>query len=157
SNFTTNSAHNRGEFTFSGVYTGNAWGDYLLGIPFQGARSFPRDLFGYYMTQIEPFVQDSWKVTPRLTLNLGLRYSYFPQPSAMHNVLSSVDPLANRIVVASDSDGHIQTGAQQVASLVFPLFSKIIVPSSQAGLDNTLRHGNNKNFGPRLGLAWQPG
>ena len=157
SNFTTNSAHSRGEFTFSGAYTGNSWADYLLGVPFQGARSFPRDLFGYYMTEIEPFIQDSWKITPRLTLNLGLRYSLFPQPSAMHNVLTSVDPVANRIIVASDSQGHVQTGAQQVASLVFPLFSKIIVPSSQVGLDNTLRHGNNRNFGPRLGLAWQPG
>src|SRR5262249_43561793 len=38
-----NAAHNRGEFTFSGAYTGNSWADYLLGIPFQGARSFPRD------------------------------------------------------------------------------------------------------------------
>jgi len=157
SNFTTNSAHNRGEFTFSGTYTGNAWGDYLLGIPFQGARSFPRDLFGYYMTEYEPFVQDNWKVTPHLTLNFGLRYSLFPQPYAMHNVLSSVDPLANRIVVASDSQGRIETGAQQVAALVVPLFSKQIMPSSQSGLDNTLRYPNHKNFGPRLGLAWQPG
>jgi hypothetical protein len=157
SNFTTNSAHNRGEFTFSGTYTGNAWGDYLLGLPFQGSRSFPRDLFGYYMTEFEPFVQDNWKVTRRLTLNLGLRYSWFPQPSAMHNVLSSVDPIGNRIVVASDSQGRIQTGAQQVASLVFPLFQDIIVPSSKVGLDNTLRQSNDRNFGPRLGLAWQPG
>lgn len=157
SNFTTNAAHNRGEFTFSGTYTSNSWADYLLGLPFQASRSFPRDLFGYYMTEIEPFVQDNWKLTPRLTLNLGLRYSWFPQPSAMHNVLSSVDPIANRMVLASDSQGRIQPGAQQVASLVIPLFQDIIVPSSKAGLDNTLREPNNRNFGPRLGLAWQPG
>ena len=33
----------------------------------------------------------------------------------------------------------------------------MIVPSSQVGLDNTLRRPNDRNFGPRLGLAWQPG
>jgi hypothetical protein len=157
SNFTTNSARNRGEFTFNGTYTGNAWGDYLLGLPYQGARTFPRDLFGYYNNYIEPFIQDSWKLTPRLTLNLGLRYSLFPQPTAMHNVLSSVDPVANQIVVASDSQGRIQMGAQQVAQYVFPLFAGIIVPSSKIGLDSSLRYPNHTNFAPRLGVAWQAG
>jgi len=151
SNFTTNAAHNRGEFTFSGTYTGNSWADYLLGLPFQASRSFSRDLFGYYTTEVEPFVQDNWKVTPRLTLNLGLRYSWFPQPTAMHNVLSSVDPIANRMVLASDSQGRIQAGAQQVASLVIPLFADIIVPSKQAGLDNSLREPNHRNFGAAPG------
>jgi hypothetical protein len=109
------------------------------------------------MTEIEPFVQDNWRITPHLTLNMGLRYSLFPQPTAMHNVLSSVNPLTNQIIVASNSQGQIQTGAQQVAQYVIPLFSSMIVPSSQAGLNNSLRYPNDHNFGPRLGLAWQPG
>jgi hypothetical protein len=157
SNFTTNSANSRGTFTFNGTYTGNAYADFLTGIPFQGGRSFPRDLFGYYTRQFEPFMQDSWKVTPRLTLNFGVRYSYFFRPWAMHNVLSSVDPAANRIVVASESDGTIRTDAQQVAKYVFPLFSDIIVPSSKLGMDRSLRDSHKKNFAPRLGVAWQPG
>ena len=117
SNFTTNSAHSRGEFTFSGTYTGNAWADYLLGLPSLGSRSFPRDEFGYYMTEIEPFVQDNWKVTEHLTLNVGSRYSLFPQPVAMHNVLSSVNPLTNQIVVASDSQGPHPDGRSTGCSI----------------------------------------
>ena len=41
---TTNAARSRGDFTFSGTYTGNSWSDFLLGLPFQGRRTFPREL-----------------------------------------------------------------------------------------------------------------
>ena len=134
SNFTTNSANSRGTFTFNGTYTGNAYADFLTGIPVPGRGDHSRaTCSGYYTRQFEPFVQDSWKVTPRLTLNFGVRYSYFFRPWAMHNVLSSVDPAANRIVVASESDGTIRMDAQQVAKYVFPLFSDIIVPVVEAG------------------------
>jgi hypothetical protein len=157
SNYTTNSAHARGEFTFSGTYTGNAFADYLLGIPFTGSRTFPRDLFGYADLQFEPFVQDTWKITPHLTVTAGVRYSLFPQPSLLNNTLSSVNATANQIVVATGSNGKIELGGQQVAQYVYPLFANIIVPSSQVGLNSSLRQPNDKNFAPRLGLAWQPG
>ncbi len=60
-------------------------------------------------------------------------------------------------MVATGSNGKIQLGGQQVAQYVYPLFANIIVPSSQVGLDSSLRKPNDKNFAPRLGLAWQPG
>lgn len=42
--------------------------------------------------QFEAFVQDNWKVTPRLTLNIGVRYSYFAQPTDANHELSTFDP-----------------------------------------------------------------
>jgi outer membrane receptor protein involved in Fe transport len=42
--------------------------------------------------QFEVFVQDNWKVTPRLTLNLGVRYSYFAQPTDSNGQLTTFDP-----------------------------------------------------------------
>lgn len=41
---------------------------------------------------IEAYVQDDWKITPRLTLNLGVRYSYFAQPTDSNGLLSNFDP-----------------------------------------------------------------
>jgi hypothetical protein len=40
----------------------------------------------------EAFVQDNWKATPRLTLNLGVRYSYYGQPWDARGQLSNFDP-----------------------------------------------------------------
>ena len=41
---------------------------------------------------VEAYVQDDWKITPRLTLNLGVRYSYFAQPYDSNGLLSNFDP-----------------------------------------------------------------
>ncbi|MBL8296368.1 MAG: TonB-dependent receptor, partial [Bryobacterales bacterium] len=154
---TTNAARSRGDFTFNGTYSGNSWSDFLLGIPFQGRRTFPRNLFGIkYLYNEHFFFQDDWKISPRLTLNLGLRYELNHQLRTVNNQNASADPVARRIVVASDSQGTINYNGQQVGRFLYPLFQDVIVPSSQVGLDGSLRRLDRNNFAPRAGLAWRP-
>ncbi|MGI0084508.1 MAG: hypothetical protein ACREBQ_05450, partial [Nitrososphaerales archaeon] len=152
-----NAAFSRGNFSFTGTYTGNGFADFLLGLPFVGSRDFPRNLFGNFARDQAFYVQDNWKVTPRISLNLGLRYPLMHPITALHNQLASVDPSLNRIVVASTPSGAISTNAQQVSAILFPLFSNIIVPSSKVGLPPSLRYMDYDYLDPRLGLAWQPG
>ena len=154
---TTNAARSRGDFTFSGTYTGNSWADFLLGLPFQGRRTFPRNLFGIkYLPNQHFYFQDDWKISPRLTLNLGLRYELNHQLLTLNNQNASTDPVLKRIVVASDSQGRITVGGQQVGRFLLPLFQDVIVPSSQVGLDGSLRRLDRNNLAPRIGLAWRP-
>jgi outer membrane receptor protein involved in Fe transport len=152
-----NAAFSRGNFSFTGTYTGDGFADFLLGLPFVGSRDFPRNLFGNFSRDQAFYLQDNWKVTPRLSLNLGLRYPLLHPITALHNQMASVNPGANQIVVASTPSGAINTNAQQVTAILLPLFSSQIVPSSKVGIPPSLRYTNYDYFDPRLGLAWDAG
>ena len=72
----------------------NPWsfGDFLLGAVqqyTQGSRDYIPDL--HYINS-EAYVQDDWKVTKKLTINLGVRWSAFPSPADVKNTLNNFDP-----------------------------------------------------------------
>jgi hypothetical protein len=78
-----------GSFCFSPAAsdtTGNALADALLGNFYSYTEASGFQQGWYRFSQVEPYVQDDWKVSKRLTLNLGLRYAYMqPQYSALNN------------------------------------------------------------------------
>jgi hypothetical protein len=136
-----NFANPNGGFTFNGGVTGQEFADYLLGAtcvgcsaPYtQAAEQFldSRTRYG------GAFVQDSWKVKPNLTLNLGLRWEVS--------------------MPWYDTQGKIQTFNPGQQSTVFPLSPTGLVFPGDAGIPKTLAHTTYDNFGPRLGLAYSPG
>ena len=68
--------NNNGMSTFDGRYTGNAVGDFLLGNPSAMNAQIGLGQGRWRSKSLNFFVGDDWKITPRLTLNLGLRYEY---------------------------------------------------------------------------------
>jgi Carboxypeptidase regulatory-like domain len=74
-----------GGWTFDGVYSGDPFTDFLLGNPQQISIDVPSPLaptaasavFNFPQYTWSTFVQDRWKVSPRLTLDLGLRYEFY--------------------------------------------------------------------------------
>ena len=142
--------------------------NFLLGQA-DGYTQQSKDTIPYlHYVNFEAYVQDDWKVTPRLTLNIGVRYSYFPSPSDSNNTLvnfdpnvfnpakaPAIDPATGKMVAGNDAatyanglifpTGAACTAAQAIGPLVTcsPYGSKVN-PSS------------NNNWGPRLGLAYDP-
>src|SRR5262249_16395554 len=76
--------NDRGSFTFTGQFTnqpglqatGSSIADLLLGYP-QAAAAAAGDSIGHFFNHMQAYYfQDDWKVSQRLTLNLGVRYEY---------------------------------------------------------------------------------
>jgi outer membrane receptor protein involved in Fe transport len=153
--FNYNGAWSRGSFAFTGTYTGDAFADFLYGLPLTGTRGFPRNLFGSYQRNQNLFAQDTWKASPRLTLIGGIRWDLIHPPVALHNTFASTDPATNQIIVATNSQRQINTIGQQVTPIVLPIFQSRIVSSASVGLPTSLIYTNWGNFAPRLGVAYQ--
>jgi len=116
--------------------TPNAFASFLFGQPvffLQGRGDFSRGIRG---NALNSYVQDTFKVTPRLTLNLGVRYDLpFPY-TEIKNRQTLWIPGRQSTVVPDAPDGLLYPGDKGVPAGLIPTFKK--------------------GFAPRLGFAWDP-
>lgn len=138
----TSLAH--GTFTFNGLATanfaignpGNPQADLLLGLPFLFLQAAGKEDKTLRQTAYYFFSQDDFRVSRRLTLNLGLRYELLPGFTERDHLLLTFIP-----------------GRQSVIS---PTLPNGLLHNGDPGVPDTLFPTEKKNFAPRLGLAWDP-
>lgn len=121
----------RGSFTFNGQYTGSALADFLLGYIQSDSSNPTHTSTNLYDLYPSLYLQDNYKLTRNLTINLGVRWDYF-QPYTQRD-----DKYADIY-----QDGN-------VASLV-------ATPQSGSLYGRGLIQSNWKDVGPRVGFAWAP-
>ncbi len=144
-NWTFNEALNpRGSYTFNGVQTAgprtpsapNQFADFLLGEasavalnPTPIATRLNDWNMGYY-------VQDDWRAMPHLTVSFGVRWDYFGRP------LSEGNPPAEDNFALGNGGGYL------ISQQIFP---------GAAGFPQQLVFNDYGDWGPRVGVAWNPG
>jgi hypothetical protein len=87
-------APTRGNLSFNGSFTGNAFADFLLGYA-QRAQLTNVFVVNQRLWSTSFFVQDDWQVTDQLTVNLGIRYDYMTPPYEANNQMANFDPAGN--------------------------------------------------------------
>jgi hypothetical protein len=138
-----------GSLNFSNRYTGHPYADFLLGLPSTADRSFPFVETNRLRWQYDFFFQDDFKISPRLTLNLGVRYDYHPVWHERNGRTAMFDIGSGKVV--------IQDGSSDLVSPLFPRNYVDIVEASSIGLQpKTIIKSDRNNIMPRVGLAWRP-
>ncbi len=126
----------RGFYTFLNLSTstavgpagGDAFASFLIGSPFQVLRDdFPPGMVGLSTTRAGLYIQDDFKIAPRLTLNLGMRYDVLPYAKEKYDRLSNFDPATRTMLLAGKTTSR------------------------------ALRATDYSNLAPRIGLAFAPG
>jgi hypothetical protein len=121
----------RGTFTFDGTYTGSAMADFMLGYV-RSASLNPAvtvtDLTNYWQAY---YFNDDFKISPRLTINYGVRYDYF-----------------GKMKQSDDKFVNIEQNGLQPTGFATPQTSNY---------GRGLLQPDRNNFSPRFGFAYQPG
>lgn len=165
----SNFANSEGVYSFSGVHSGDPVGDYLLGLDSSFTQNNTR-LRGYFRYhESESYIQDDWRATKRLTLNLGVRAVYYSSDKMQGNGLVDFDPSkydASQAAVVQPNgllavNGSLQpvTKTGTVANLldgeVFAqdFQAKGGIPGGTAGVPDGI-FTTGIHWAPRVGFAW---
>ncbi len=138
-----------GNVNFSNRFTNHPYSDFLLGIPTTAARAFPQTYVDRSRPNYDFFITDDYKVSQKLTLNLGMRYELHPAWTEANGLQSIFDVATGQIVVPDGALGKV--------SSIFPKSYVNVVEAKALDLPGgTLIKTDKNNLAPRIGLAYRP-
>ena len=142
----------RGRFSWNGQYTGEPMADMLLGVMSATEGQVGAPIANFRQSSMAVYLQDTWKITSKLTANLGLRWEYEAPFYDKHDAIVNVDfawDNSREPVFVRAGTGDINQGNPR-----FP------APAGwQLVRDGRFGRGagvpDRNDFGPRAGLAYQ--
>ncbi len=162
------SRHRRGRFQFNGVFTaerpnnagsrgdtGSSMADWLLGWANNGRWGWPNGE-EYVAPYYGAFIQDDYKITNRLTLNLGLRYEIFGVPTFQDPQSHTLNSTVNRFIAQVNgrpldpSEGLAPNLGGWTEAEFLPHFVTPVDGSDCGGCET-----DRNNFAPRIGVAFR--
>ncbi|HYZ84143.1 MAG TPA: carboxypeptidase regulatory-like domain-containing protein [Bryobacteraceae bacterium] len=163
----------RGQFAFQQIATadptrrsttGHSFADFLLG-DVQLAQTASRQVVGLLRgSSIYAYAEDTWKITPRLTINLGLRYEYSqPWYDKYRGIMNlqmfdtGVTPNYASLLPGTRTPIFTRPGEGDFYDdLGFHFHDGIPVQAGDQYLGRSLVRSDRNDFGPRIGVSWSP-
>ncbi|HVH85638.1 MAG TPA: TonB-dependent receptor [Terriglobales bacterium] len=167
-------ASTQGSFAFDGSYTGNDFADFLLGYAHSYSEDAVHDNGHWNNVSWAAYVQDNWRTTPRLTLNLGLRWDGAPHTYEANNRFSNFYPnmydpskaplFANangtQICAGPGNPAPCAAASPGLGTSPNPILQGVqfylngIGISGQPGVPHGMVQDHWAEFGPRVGFAY---
>jgi len=153
--FANNRGNPRGLLTYSGGNATDRFARFLMGLPattaaFVGQLRPPMDVHNW---EHGYFLQDDFKVHPKLTLYLGLRYELVTPFIEASDLLVNFDPSFKD---SAGKKGRFIVPSQRTFANLDPRIVAFgVVTADQAGVGRALVKTDTNNLAPRLGVAWR--
>ena len=128
----------RGRFRYNGFFSGDAFADFLLGIPDTADRGVGSDRTDLRRNNWGFFIDDSWKISPVITLAAAIAYNYY-EPYRSVRPISILSPFVAEPVPGSKV---LISGTEEAKAFGFP--------------GHSLVYPDKNDWSPQLGLALSP-
>jgi trimeric autotransporter adhesin len=130
----------RGTFNFTGGLAGFDFADFLLGLPDTSQIAYGNADKYFRSGWVSAYMTDDFRVSTKLSLNLGIRWDYQMPTTEQYGRLVNLD---------------ISQGFTSASTVCATTVSGC-TPATQAGFPSSLIHGDPHEIQPRIGYAWRP-
>jgi hypothetical protein len=132
---------------------GQGLASFLLGLPTDGSMDVNPSLAQQYQVS-GWYVQDNWKISPRLTLNAGVRWEYeIPLTERYDRSVGMFNPNAAVSIAAAAQAAYAKSPIAQIPAAAFQVRGGLTFAGVN-GVPRTLWDSDLRNFAPRIGIAW---
>lgn len=140
-------------------YTGDGLASMALGLPTYLSNQYNRGYFYFQQKEMGLYVHDTWRVAPRLTLDLGVRWDKWTPYKEKYDRLVNVnlDQFANQFQVVTPGSTTLESIPGIPPSVLTSWAGRGLTwtTADKAGLPSSLLPADNNNFGPRIGVAFR--
>lgn len=150
--FSRNYGDTRGRANFLGRFSGDPMADFVLGWADTTRRQLDASGPYHLMSNYSGYVQDDYKVSSTLTLNVGVRYDLMKPPREKYGAWAVFLPSLGKVVTAGTGNLTQAEFDQRIASAGLAPY---VVKASAVGLPQTITETDYTNLAPRFGFAWR--
>ena len=140
--------------------TGNSFAEFLLGYARLDQGSVALAAVKFRAMSQAYYIDDTWKIHPKVSINYGLRYEYTPPfLDKTGNLINMQVPFVDETPQVADMSRHptfVREGQGDFYDGLLVRFEPSVKVARDGRLGERLVADDKKNFAPRLGIAWNP-